>query len=140
VSDDVPLVTVDGPTTVVEGQSANGTWSQTIGADQPGNTTKVFVTGDATAYAVGAPITVGTLGTLTVNANNTWVFTANNNINGNPSVTFTIKVTDADGDYAEDPQTITIGDGAGPIGGDTVTLTLDDSNLADGRTAAEHGG
>ena len=36
VSDDVPTINVLGDTSVVEGATANGTWSQSIGADQPG--------------------------------------------------------------------------------------------------------
>ncbi|WP_218017126.1 hypothetical protein, partial [Sphingobium herbicidovorans] len=42
VSDDIPSLSVDGQTSVVEGATASGTWSQTIGADQPGATTVVL--------------------------------------------------------------------------------------------------
>src|SRR3546814_15892876 len=49
VSDDVPTLTVDGQTSVVEGATATGTWSQVIGADQPGASTVVVV--GANSYA-----------------------------------------------------------------------------------------
>ncbi|ALR20436.1 beta strand repeat-containing protein [Sphingobium baderi] len=133
VSDDVPTLMVDGQTSVVEGAAATGTWSQVIGADQPGASTVVVV--GANSYAIGAPINTG-LGTLTVNANGTWSFVSSNNLDNdlNPSLSFTVKVTDADGDVAQDTQTIAIADGAGPAAGGPLTLALDDQNLADGTT------
>ncbi|KFG91057.1 Hemolysin erythrocyte lysis protein [Sphingobium herbicidovorans NBRC 16415] len=133
VQDDAPVAAVDGDTSVVEGATASGTWSQTIGADQPGATTVVLV--GANSYAIGAPIDTG-LGTLTVNVNGTWSFVSNNNLNNalNPSLSFTVKVTDADNDVAQDTQTISITDGAGPSAGAPLSLQMDDQNLADGRT------
>ncbi|WP_081570420.1 beta strand repeat-containing protein [Sphingobium herbicidovorans] len=133
VSDDIPSLSVDGQTSVVEGATASGTWSQTIGADQPGATTVVLM--GANSYAIGAPIDTG-LGTLTVNVNGTWSFVSNNNLNNalNPSLSFTVKVTDADNDVAQDTQTISITDGAGPSAGAPLSLQMDDQNLADGRT------
>ncbi|WP_257540302.1 DUF5801 repeats-in-toxin domain-containing protein [Sphingobium sp. CFD-1] len=133
VSDDVPTLMVDGQTSVVEGAAATGTWSQVIGADQPGASTVVVV--GANSYAIGAPINTG-LGTLTVNVNGTWSFVSSNNLDNdlNPSLSFTVKVTDADGDVAQDTQTIAIADGAGPAAGGPLTLALDDQNLADGTT------
>jgi len=135
VLDDAPTLTVDGQTSVVEGATATGTWSQVIGADQPGASTVVVV--GANSYAIGAPINTG-LGTLTVNANGTWSFVSSNNLDNdlNPSLSFTVKVTDADGDVAQDTQTIAIADGAGPAAGGPLTLALDDQNLADGTTPA----
>ena len=79
VSDDIPSLTVSGPTTVVEGASTvGGLWSQTIGADQPGAVTKVVVGG--VEYNLGTAINTGN-GTLTVNTDGTWVFAASNNLN-----------------------------------------------------------
>ncbi|MBK9002451.1 MAG: tandem-95 repeat protein [Sphingomonadales bacterium] len=133
--DDAPTLSVSGATTVVEGASATGTWSQTIGADQPGASTVVDFGG--TSYALGTAINTGN-GTLTVLANGNWSFVANNNLDNdlNPSVTFTVKVTDADGDVAQDPHTVAITDGAGPSAGGPLALALDDQNLADGSTPA----
>jgi VCBS repeat-containing protein len=139
VSDDVPTLAVSGPTTIVEGTSTiGGTWTQTIGADQPGAVTKVIVGG--TEYDLDASITVTsgatTLGTLTVSAGGTWVFSANSGLDNslNPSLTFAVRVTDADLDFFSDSQTITITDGAGPGNAGTITLALDDQNLTDGST------
>jgi len=134
VSDDVPTIAVIGDTSVVEGQTATGTWSESVGADSPGTTVAVF---NGTEYALGTAINTGK-GTLTVNANGTWSFTANSNLDNSVAqgITFSVKVTDADHDVATDPQTITITDGAGPTGGDTLSLTVDDGALADGNNSA----
>ncbi|SCW85133.1 VCBS repeat-containing protein [Sphingobium faniae] len=133
VLDDAPTLTVGGATSVVEGATATGTWSEVIGADQPGASTVVLV--GANSYAIGTPINTG-VGTLTVKADGTWSFAASNNLNNNanPSLSFTVKVTDADGDVAQDTQTIGITDGAGPMAGAALDLALDDQNLADGTT------
>ena len=134
VSDDVPTLSVSGDTTVVEGSTATGTWTQSVGADSPGTTVAVF---NGTEYALGTAINTGK-GTLTVNSNGTWSFVSNNNLNNSvaQSITFSVKVTDVDHDVATDPQTITITDGAGPTGGDTLSLTIDDGALSDGSTPA----
>ncbi|WP_197707326.1 VCBS domain-containing protein [Sphingobium sp. LB126] len=131
VSDDVPSLTLDGAVTVVEGQTATGTWSEVIGADQPGATTQVLFGGNS--YAIGAAIDTG-LGTLTVKADHSWTFVANGNLNNNlnPSISFDIKVTDADGDVAQKSQTVAITDGADPTAGPPISLGLDDQNLAGG--------
>jgi large repetitive protein len=135
VQDDAPIAAVDGDTTVIEGATATGTWSQTIGADQPGASTVVVV--GANSYAIGTPINTG-LGTLTVNSNGTWALVSNNNLNNasDPSLSFTVKVTDADNDVAQDTQTISITDGAGPTAGAPLSLQMDDQNLANGSTPA----
>ena len=134
VSDDVPTLSVLGDTAVVEGQTANGTWTESVGADSPGTTVVVF---NGTEYALGSAINTGK-GTLTVNANGTWSFASNNNLDNSvaQSITFTVKVTDVDHDVASDPQTIAITDGAGPTGGDTLTLIVDDEALPDGTNSA----
>jgi VCBS repeat-containing protein len=127
--DDAPTLSVSGPTTVVEGNSTvGGTWSQAIGADLEGAVTVVNFGG--TNYTIGTPINTGN-GTLTVNANGTWVFTALNNLDNdpNPSVTFTVKVTDADGDTAEDTQTITITDGPPAQNATPIALDLNEAAL-----------
>src|SRR5690606_32133306 len=65
----------------------------------------------------------------------TWSFDPAGDVVGEPSFTFTATVTDADGDVASDPHEITITDGAGPLGGTSVTLTVDEKDLADGTQA-----
>jgi len=127
IYDDVPSVDVAGATTVVEGATANGTWTEVIGADTPGTTVVVF---NGTEYALGSAIDTGK-GTLTVNANGTWSFQANNNIDNTiaQSISFGVKVTDSDGDHMTDTQTVSITDGAGPGAGGTVNLTVNEFAL-----------
>jgi len=127
IYDDVPSVDVAGATTVVEGATANGTWTEVIGADTPGTTVVVF---NGTEYALGSAIDTGK-GTLTVNANGTWSFQANNNIDNTiaQSISFGVKVTDSDGDHMTDTQTVSITDGAGPGAGGTVNLTVSEVGL-----------
>ena len=139
VSDDLPTVTISGPTTVVEGAStAGGTWARSFNADQPGGSIKVIV--DGTEYDLGTTITTAK-GSLVVNANGTWTFTAANNLDQDVAQTFSfsIKITDADNDFVNRPFAIDITDGAGPAVGAGFTLTLDDQNLADG-TSFRHCG
>ena len=127
IYDDVPSVDVAGATTVVEGATANGTWTEVIGADTPGATVVIF---NSTEYALGSAIDTGK-GTLTVNANGTWSFQANNNIDNTiaQSISFSVKVTDSDGDHMTDTQTVSITDGAGPGAGGTVNLTVNEFAL-----------
>ncbi len=47
---------------------------------------------------------------------------------------FTYTITDGDGDRSSAVQPIEVTDGAGPSGGDTASLSVDDQNLADGST------
>jgi large repetitive protein len=130
IFDDVPSLSVsDTPNTVVEGQLLNtGTWNQTIGADSAGAVTKVVF--NATEYNLDTNIATG-FGTLRVNSDGTWTFQANNNVNNNPNptVTFTVRVTDGDLDVAQDPQTITITDGAGPSATKNATINVDEEGL-----------
>ncbi|WP_150293535.1 beta strand repeat-containing protein, partial [Sphingobium estronivorans] len=91
VLDDAPTLSLDGQSSVVEGGTATGNWSEVIGADQPGASTVVVFGGNS--YAIGAAIDTG-FGTLTVKADNTWTFASHNNIDNslNPSISFDIKV------------------------------------------------
>jgi len=137
--DDGPALSVSNtPTSVVEGQSINGNWSQTAGADSAGAVTKVVVGG--TDYDLNTNIPTG-LGTLRVNSNGTWTFTASNNVNNspsNPTVSFTVKITDGDGDSAQDSQTITITDGANPSATRNATITVDEDGLGNANATGSH--
>jgi len=133
VHDDGPSISVSGPTTVVEGESIDGTWTMVEGAD--GATAQVLFGGQA--YALGEPIDTGK-GVLTVNANGTWVFVAEAGLDnsGAQALSFSIRVTDGDLDTGVDSQSISIADGAGPLGGGSINLLVDDQNLANGTTPA----
>ena len=129
IVDDAPILTVEGDTSVVEGATATGTWSQTVGADQPGDVTQVIFNG--TPYALGTAINTGK-GTLTVNADGSWTFVAAKNLDNGvgQSISFTVKVTDADNDVAQDAQTISITDGANPTSTKNAAIAVDEEALA----------
>jgi VCBS repeat-containing protein len=120
--DDAPSLQVTGgDTSVSEGQSiTNGTWTSASGADAPA-TTKVVI--GVTEYSLNTGIDTGK-GTLTVNSNGTWTFAAAPNQSNPQTVTFSVKITDKDGDAASDSHTITINDGADPAvsGGQVMTV------------------
>ncbi|WP_167590809.1 Ig-like domain-containing protein, partial [Ensifer sp. LC163] len=143
VVDDVPVIGITDPVSpnVVEGQTLNGNWTLTAGAD--GVSTVNVTVGDATqtlALTAGQSVAFALVeGTLTVNADKTWSFAANSNVN-NPAgvnVSFTLSAKDADNDTTSDSQTITVTDGVGPTVNPeaaSASLALDDQNLADGST------
>ena len=117
VIDDIPRdPNIQGARTVPEDATSpiTGTWTNAVGADQPGSSVVVRVGGQD--HALGSPITVTvgnqTLGTLTVNPNNTWSFDPNPNLVNPNGVNFdfTIRVTDADGDTQSDSDTINVTD------------------------------
>ncbi|PTL88529.1 hypothetical protein C6W88_21255, partial [Halomonas litopenaei] len=115
--DQPTLEIADTAETVVEGQSANGTWSTEAGAD--GATVTVTAGGIDKVLGDGATDTVTfdlDEGTLTVGRDGSWTFDAKDNLDqGNsPSIDFTIATVDSDGDTATDSHTVTITDGTGP--------------------------
>ncbi|USZ51604.1 hypothetical protein [Halomonas sp. DN3] len=120
VADDQPTLEIaDTAETVVEGQSANGTWTTDAGAD--GATVSVTVGGETKPLGDASDATVSFTtdeGTLTVGRDGSWTFEANDNqvqnSAGNPSIGFTIATVDSDGDTATDSHTVTITDGTGP--------------------------
>ncbi|MGD9623945.1 MAG: beta strand repeat-containing protein, partial [Arcobacter sp.] len=144
VIDDVPTITVSGGTTIAEDAVDNvatidvnesivtGTWDNAnAGADEAASTVVVIGT---TEYALGTAIDTGK-GTLTVNTNGTWTFDPVTGLDQDTvqSVTFSVKVTDNDGDVASDDHTITITDGTGPSidpTANSITLTTDEADMA----------
>jgi T1SS-143 domain-containing protein len=111
VSDDLPALNiVDTPATVDEGQTINGTWTLAPGAD---GVTSVDVTVNTTTQSLSLTPSTNVVtfnlatGTLTVDADLQWHFTANS-VTSNQQVTFSIKATDGDGDTSSDSQSITI--------------------------------
>ncbi|MGH0002921.1 beta strand repeat-containing protein [Pseudovibrio ascidiaceicola] len=137
IIDDAPQLDIaDTPASVAEGDTLNGTWSLTSGADDVTDVT-VSVSGeiDQTISLSGNTSATFTLpkGILTVNPDGTYSFEAATNLdnNGPQEQTFTITATDADGDTTSDTQTIKITDGTNPFGGDIIALSLDESALGD---------
>ncbi len=146
VDDDTPVVNIDDqapadPTTVQEGDTIAGDWAYSFGADGgvEANDVEISINGTTITGAVGDTIDVvttdGDLGDLVVATDGTWTFDANDNLanEGGPlNFTFTIAVTDGDGDTATDSHTIGVTDGPGPVGGDTLALLVDEDELAGG--------
>ncbi|WP_043620568.1 VCBS domain-containing protein, partial [Ensifer sp. ZNC0028] len=141
VVDDIPVIGITNPETaqVAEGQTLNGGWTLTAGADgvstvdvTVGNTTQTLAltAGQKVEFALAE-------GTLTVNADKTWSFTAASNLNnaGGLDVTFSLSAKDGDNDTTSDSQTIKVIDGAGPSVDPlaaAAALTLDEQNLVNG--------
>ncbi|MFC2991626.1 retention module-containing protein, partial [Halomonas tibetensis] len=129
IVDDVPSMTVSGVGSVVEGGTAvTGTWDNAnYGADGAASVKVLIGTNE---YALGTNINV-TEGTLNVANDGTWSFTPADALDQPVSLTFSVQVTDNDGDVASDSHTINILDGQGPGDANPVTLTVDEDSLTD---------
>ena len=130
VVDDVPAMTVSGTATVAEDAigTIDGTWDDaSAGAD--GAAATIVLIG-VTEYAIGADIAL-TEGTLNVANDGTWTFDPNTGLDQDTaqSVTFSVQVTDGDGDVASDNHTIAITDGAGPQDASPISLSVDEDDL-----------
>ena len=141
IVDDLPTLNVsDTPISVVEGATANGTWTLDRGADGVASVNVSFGAGSATlSLTPGSSVSITQpTGTLTVNANGTFSFAAAGNQNNaaNPSASFTLSAVDRDGDPTSDSLTIAIADGANPVNAAPITLTVNEAALADGSNPA----
>ncbi|HBO13095.1 MAG TPA: hypothetical protein DD491_09955, partial [Halieaceae bacterium] len=132
IVDDLPAMTVDGASSVVEGAAPiGGSWDDSsYGADGAASI-KVLVGGDQ--YDLGEDIVLAE-GTLNVAGDGTWTFAPADALHSTGSLTFSVEVTDNDGDVASDDHTIAITDGQGPGGGDVITLTTDEDSITDSAT------
>jgi VCBS repeat-containing protein len=134
IVDDLPTLSVsDTPVSVVEGATANGTWTLDAGADGVASVLVSFGSGSATlSLTAGSSVSITQpTGTLTVSADGSFSFAAANDQNGaaNPSATFTLAALDRDGDPAADSLTIAIADGANPTNAAPVTLTVNEAAI-----------
>ncbi|MEP9387693.1 hypothetical protein ABLE71_10690, partial [Mesorhizobium sp. KR9-304] len=149
VTDDIPTLVINDPdataddaTTVSEGGGAagtvNGTWTHESGADDPA-TVEIKIDDGAyatVAYGVGQTV-VGaggeTLGTLTIDNDGEWHFVSAANIDQDldTDFSFTLKVTDSEGDFVEDSFTVNVTDVAGEVLDGTASLTVAEEGLND---------
>ena len=125
IVDDLPAMTVDGASSVVEGAAPiGGSWDDSsYGADGAASI-KVLVGGDQ--YDLGEDIVLAE-GTLNVAGDGTWTFAPVADLDTAGSVTFSVEVTDNDGDVASDDHTISITDRQGPVAADDSASTAEDT-------------
>ncbi|MBY5982993.1 tandem-95 repeat protein [Halomonas sp. DP5Y7-2] len=109
VDDDSPMNRIDAPDGVQPGDVVTGTWAESGGADGI-RSSVVRLPGDSTEYPLGSNIETGA-GTLIVNTDGTWKFTANELAAG--TLRFDIVTTDGDGDGATSSATVEIDCGCG---------------------------
>jgi hypothetical protein len=126
IDDDIPTLNIvdASPTEVVEGTTANGTWSFSSGADGSGGFTVVSEGGTTTGpLPISQPPAAGQPLYLTINADGTWSIQLIDYdaavAQYGPSFTFTIKHKDGDGDEVSDTHTVTLIDG-----NDTPEITV----------------
>ena len=138
VDDDTPDVDVAGATSFNEGTTGTGTWTLTPGADgfglvqvTVGATTKALsMTSSANTVTFGAGDGIA-FGTLTVKADGTWSF-ASSPVASDQGLTFSVKVTDGDGDVDTDLHSLTVLNvNTLPTAG-TQAVTVDEEGLANG--------
>ena len=135
VKDDIESVTSGGTSETVEGQI-----SFDFGADD-GEGKSFTITaenGESKSYPLtGESVTVaGQYGTLTVNADGSYSYTAKPNVGGTDSFTFTI--TDADGDSRSESIDVTVTPAQGPVIDDTTgSLTVNEKGLDDASDESE---
>ncbi|HET6525359.1 VCBS domain-containing protein [Sphingopyxis sp.] len=140
IIDDVPTAAADAAIVVAEDAAAVGgnlLANDTRGADGA-SVTSVTIGGNVTAInAVGTTVIPTANGTYSFTATGVWSFDPNPVSNAAAvDAGFSYTITDGDGDVSTAEQAISLTDGAGPGGGGSITLALDDQNLVDGSTPA----
>ena len=142
IIDDIPTATDQAQVNVAEDAAAIGGNVMTDGTpDTEGAdgamVTAITVGGTTTELVNGEATVITTNGTYTIQSNGDWTFDPNPNLNqtNGPIVAdFSYTLTDGDGDFDTATQPIRITDGADPMAGPDISLTVDDQNLADGST------
>ena len=114
IIDDVPRNQIEGPTSVVEGQTVSGSWSVGAGADGEAQT-YIRIPGSEAHHDFGEAIRLAN-GVLTVDANGSWTFVATPGLDQTAGTTieFTLTSVDNDGDDYSSSHRISITDGSGP--------------------------
>jgi T1SS-143 domain-containing protein len=152
VIDDVPTAVADTDS-VVEGQTAAGnvitdtaagdvgdtdTGADTTGADGASVTA---VTGFGSTTGSGPFVVTGQYGTLTIQADGSYSYLANTNLNNSTLLTdtFTYTLIDGDGDPSQASLVITLTDGAAPTATKTASISVDEEGIdnANARGSAE---
>ena len=129
IEDDGPSINVTGLEGAVGSgtTSAEGSWTHDFGADLPG-VQKITVNGQELTLREGGSVEVqGTYGTLTVNADGSYSYTAKPNAGGSDSFEFVI--TDADGDSKDATLTVEVEDSTVKPG--DMTFSTQDADVAE---------
>ncbi|MDF0543046.1 DUF5801 repeats-in-toxin domain-containing protein [Sphingobium sp. H39-3-25] len=141
ILDDVPTARDDTPRSLAEDAApinGNVLANDTQGADGA-TLTSVTIGETTTAIAPsGTTLISGAYGSYSFTAAGAWTFTPSLDLANADGVdaSFRYVITDGDGDMSAARQPIMVTDGAGPVAGEPVALTLDDQNLAGGTSAA----
>ncbi|HEX4893016.1 MAG TPA: hypothetical protein VFV47_06975, partial [Hyphomicrobiaceae bacterium] len=136
VIDDVPDAIDDTPRTIAEDLvgaiDGNVLTNDVKGADGA-VVTSFTVDGVTTPVPLAGVATYSNAnGTYTMTSAGVWTFDPKPNLTNPANASFSYTITDSDGDQDTAVQPITITDGAGPTGGDSVSLLVDDQGLPDG--------
>ena len=143
VIDDAPVLTVNGQEygqdSVVSGgelHTEKGTLDFSFGADNEGGLKSFTVMVGQHTYNItdilekGTTTVKGEFGELTVNADGSYSYQANPNIQGGAQDSFEFNITDADGDTRSVKLDITVTDAPGP--GSIGQVTVNEHGLVDG--------
>ncbi|MBR1148896.1 DUF5801 repeats-in-toxin domain-containing protein, partial [Bradyrhizobium sp. AUGA SZCCT0431] len=135
IVDDVPTAAAEPGLTVVETDGitpgTNLLANDTQGADGATLTAVNIGSGFQSIAAIGPTVLSNANGTYTFQADGTWSFDPNANLNNASGISagFTYRITDADGDTSTATQAITINDGTVAATPVTVTLELNEAAL-----------
>ncbi|WP_315900281.1 DUF5801 repeats-in-toxin domain-containing protein [Halomonas sp. DP4Y7-2] len=150
VDDDSPTITMSvdgGAKSVVEGTVTTGKWSYDPGADGSAKEIvgRVPTENGFRVFALGEEVVTET-GTLVVDADGTWTFTALPGLDQTtkPTLEFTLERPDADGDVAANTLMVDIIDGSVPVTPDSdgdpdtgsAAVTVDEMKLSGGSDSA----
>ncbi|MBR1251493.1 VCBS domain-containing protein, partial [Bradyrhizobium sp. AUGA SZCCT0169] len=146
IVDDVPTAAAGPGLTVVETDGitpgTNLLANDTQGADGATVTAVNIGSGFQAIAAIGATVLSNANGTYTFQADGTWSFDPNANLNNASGISagFTYRITDGDGDTSTATQAITINDGAVAATPVAVTLELNEAALLTGGATGSNPG
>ena len=150
IIDDVPELTVNGGEHTVDSVASGatvtagaGTIAFDFGADNgAGKSFTVTVNGktyDITDIAEKGSYTIeGKFGTLTVNADGSYSYQANPNIEGGAQDSFSFAIKDADGDSVTAKVDVSVTDAAGPDGDAIQSATVNEAGLGNEADTSEN--
>ena len=136
IDDDTPTAQAEPTQDLYEGASVSGQLDFSVGADGG----RVTAVGETAVPATGTVSIDGQFGTLVIDAQGNYTYTADGSVLGSPSETFGFTVTDRDGDPVtiQTGLTFNVRDLNTPIVNDT-SVTLDEEGLGGNAGASVSG-